>query len=191
MQDLDKLLPAFASVARTEIRRDHLPGSCVASTWITLQVMRRFGISGHPLTVKVNVYNASFVRHEQRLGRRPTADDAEDIWVVGVGFQKEESGLGTHVVAVLDDKFLVDAAIDQANDPEHGIVLPGVVWGRINSPLFPLVTYEVAGQRLTYILTNAPIDFDVLYDWSHNPQTDAAVARILAHLKDLGFVPST
>jgi len=191
MHDLEKLLPAFASVARAEIRRDHLAGSCVASTWITLEVMRHYGISGRPVTVRVNVYNHSFVQHERRLGRRPTTDDAADIWVVGVGFQKEEDGLGTHVVALLDNKFLVDASIDQANNPEHGIILPGVVCVRINTPVSPVLTCDVEGQRLTYIFTNTDIDFNSLYDWGRNPQTDAAVSRILAHLKDLGFRPCT
>jgi hypothetical protein len=54
MENLERLVAAFASIARPEIRQDHTAASCVASTWITAEVMRHFGVSARPVTVKVN-----------------------------------------------------------------------------------------------------------------------------------------
>jgi len=188
MENLEKLVATFASIARPEIRQDHTAASCVASTWITVEVMRHFGVSVRPVTAKVNIYNASYVELERQLGRRPDPGTTQDgAWVVGIGFEKERGGIGTHIVAVLDDRILVDASIDQANDREHGIVLPGVVWTPINETFLAglSLTCCVSGQRLTYIPSSTALDFASLYDWGHNPQTEGAVTRIVARLEGL------
>lgn len=111
------------------------------------------------------------------------------------GYGRERGGIGGHVIALVDERILVDASIDQANDSAHDIVLPGVLWARVNEA-FRVgtpgnhLTINVAGQHLTYIPSDTEIDFHSSPDWGHNQQTDAAVDRIISHLKALGFCPS-
>jgi hypothetical protein len=188
MANLEKLVAAFASIARPEIRQNHTAASCVASTWITIEVMRYFEVPARPVTVKTEVSNAPYLELERKLGRRPDPGATENgAWLVGIGVQKEQGCIGAHLVAILDNRILVDASIDQANDPEHGIVLPGVVWTHINEAFLagtPLAC-RVSGQRLTYFPSGATLDFRSLYDWGHNLQTDGAVARIISRLEGL------
>jgi|SRR5271155_2083769 len=186
MDNLEKLMAAFASIARPEIRQDHTAASCIASTWITIEVMRHFGVPARAVTVKTEVSNARYLELERKLGRRPDPGATENgAWLVGIGVQKEEGCIGAHLVAILNDRILVDASIDQANDPEHGIVLPGVVWTYINEPFLAGSPFacRVSGQRLTYFPSSTALDVRSLYDWGHNLQTDGAVARIIARLE--------
>ncbi len=201
MRDVKGLAEAFAAVARPEIRQDHTASSCIASTWITLEVMRRFRIAGQPMTVQVDIYNAAFVRREALLGRRPrTRDEAIawseqfGTWSVGVGLRTESmaQGINGHLVAILDEHLLIDASIDQANVPAHGILLPGVLIAV--APVLFLDGFEplrcdVNGSRVVYRVHHLADDFTGSYDWGHNLETDGAVDRILAHLAARGCRP--
>jgi|SRR5579864_296865 len=101
---LEELVAAFAAIARPEIRRDHTISSCVASTWITIEVMRHFGVSARPLTVKAEICNAAFIDFEKKHGRRPLVGESAETWIVGIGFGKDQGHIGTHVIALVDER---------------------------------------------------------------------------------------
>jgi len=100
---LTSILERFSLIARPEILRDHLPSSCIASTWITIQVMQQLGFSARPLEVRLSVGNAAYRRLRDQLGPpRTQAQLAEwsrehGACVVGVGFDDGSVGIGGHL----------------------------------------------------------------------------------------------
>jgi hypothetical protein len=190
---LTSILERFSLIARPEILRDHLPSSCIASTWITIQVMHQLGFSARPLEVRLSVGNAAYRRLRDQLGPpRTQAQLAEwsrehGACVVGVGFDDGSVAIGGHLVAVVDGRFLVDASIDQATDASHGLTPPPVLYGPID-PLF--LSGQIRLQRLDVLElfieysrhpTTRP--YTTSYDWGHNPETNSAVSRILSEIK--------
>jgi len=188
---VNDLVAAYAAIARPEIRKDHLVGSCVAATWITIQVMRLFRVRARAITVRVEICNSAFVNFEREFGRRPLLGESADTWIVGVGFEKGQGLVGTHVIALIDEQIIVDASIDQGNAPEHGITLPGVVYTVVEKEFHSgtRMIVDVSGQRLVYIPHNVKIELRSLYDFNHNAETDGAVQRIAAKLEQMGFHP--
>jgi hypothetical protein len=191
VQTVEELVVAFAAIARPEIRKDHTASSCVASTWITIEVMRHFRVSARPLTVKAEICNTAFIDFEQRHGRRPLVGESAETWIVGIGFGKDEGYIGTHVITLVDERIIIDASIDQADAPEHGIVLPGVLWTVIDERVLAgeSFTHELSSQRVIYIPERSEFDLTSYYDFQHNPETDSAVQRIVKRLEGSGFRP--
>lgn len=190
---LESILERFASVARPEILRNHLPNSCIASTWITIQVMDQLGFVAYPLEVRLSVGNAAYRRLCNQLGPPRTHAQLNqwsreyNAYVVGVGFEAASVGIGGHLVAVVDGRFLVDASIDQVADPSHDLNPPPVLWGLVH-PLFlsgsrPRQRLDVLDLFIEYSRHPAARRYETSYDWGHNPETDSAVSRILLELR--------
>ena len=190
-RSIESLLSRFSEVARPEILKDHLPNSCVASTWITIEVVRQFGFSATPLEVRLTVGNAEYRRLRDQHGRPPRTNEElvdwgnrHGAWTIGVGWDQESGGIGGHVVALLEGRYLVDASIEQVTDASHEIVPPPVLWGLLD-PLFlygqkPLQRMDTGGLFVEYILHPTAVRYEQLPDWGHNPETDGAVERIVA-----------
>lgn len=187
---LQSILERFASIARPEILRDHLPHSCIASTWIAIQVIRQLGFAAHPLEVRLSVGNAAYRRLCDQFGPPKTHDQLEQwfrqygAYVAGVGFDDAPIRIGGHLVAVVDAHFLVDASIDHVAAPSHDLNFPAVLWGPVD-PLFlsgmrPLQRMDVLGLFIEYSRPPVAWCYETSYDWRHNPETDSAVSRILA-----------
>jgi hypothetical protein len=187
--DVEALIRAFAQVARPEILRHHSPDSCVASTWVTVQVMSHFGLGAEPLELRVSVFNSGYLRRERKLGRPLNEREicAPGVWSVGIGHPPfEAGGLGGHLTARVARRYLVDASIDQASDPAHGIQLPGVLWGGIDEDRFirsqaPL-RLEVGDQAVEYWRRPTTVDFRSLPDWGRTPEIVGALDRIVTML---------
>ena len=190
---VESAVTRFAAVARPAILRDHTQDSCIASTWITIDVMQHLGIPADHLEVRLSVGNAAYRALVEQFGP-PTNSEQLESWerdhgarAVGVGFDQDTSGLGGHLVAVVSGEYLVDASIDQVADPQYGLVPPPVLWGRAD-PRF-LSQFQLA-QRLDtddlfveYSHHIIQVQYRRLPDWGHNPETDGAVARILAAIR--------
>lgn len=193
MADLRNSIAEYSRVARPEILRDHGPNSCIASTWITIQVMRRLGFTAQVLEVRAQVENAAFAKLRARLGRGPSEDELRGwtekhgAWTVGLGYGRTiDDGIGGHLVAIVRESYLVDASINQANVPRHNIKLPATLWGPV-SPGFlsgeEVCHYQLEGIVVKYERQDVENDYTTSCDWSHNPETDGAVERILQALK--------
>lgn len=191
-QDLRSLLDVFAEEARPEIVRDHRPESCIASTWITNRVFSRLGFGVQELQVRVTVCNPAFTRLRKELGRSPTEEEfdrwteEEDAWTIGIGYPPyERGGLGGHLVSLVDGRYLVDASIDQVNAVGHGMDLPGVIYANAEGGFLygtSSQVLEVQNHLIEYERDRVAGDYKDSYDWSSNPETSAAVDRILEHL---------
>ena len=109
--------------------------------------MRHLGVSARPVTVKVNIYNGSYVELERHLGHRPDPGTTQDgAWVVGIGFQREQGGIGTHIVAVLDDRILVDASMTKPTIPSTASSSPVSYGHRLTRRSFQGSLSRVASQ---------------------------------------------
>ena len=192
---LEETLARFAVVARPEIVRDHGRKSCVAATWITIEVLRILGVCADPLVVRLTVGNAAYRRLCQERGI-PRTEEELDEWSrafgahnIGVGFEREPGGIGAHVVAIADDSYLIDSSLDQATNSANDIVPPGVLYGRIdpNFVMRPLLLLRMDTEDLfiEYSHHPNPPDIEQLPEWGHNTQTDGSVRRILAEM-DVG-----
>lgn len=189
---LESILERFASLARPEILRNHLPNSCIASTWITIQVMHQLGLTAHPLEVRLSVGNGVYRRLRDQFGPPRTQaqlgqwSHEQGAYVIGVGFDDGSAGIGGHLIAVVEGRFLLDASIDQVTDPLHGLNPPPVLWGSLD-PLFiagvkRLQRMDVLGLFIEYSSHPVARRYETSYDWGHNPETDFAVSNILSAL---------
>lgn len=190
---LPDLLRRFSQVARLEILRDHAAASCIASTWITTEVLSKLGYNVTPLEVRLSVGNAAYRQLRDAFG--PPRTQAElDSWyqqsgahVVGVGFERSQHGIGGHLIAVVG-AYVVDASIDQVTDPANHISPPPVHWGRAH-PAFlakqrPLQRLDTEDLFIEYSHHPSGFDYASSYDWSDNPETSAAVSRIVNAIRD-------
>ena len=190
--DIGETLRRYAEVARPEILRDHSPDSCVASTWITVEVLRRLGIKAESLEVRLSVGNPAYERLVGEIGPPQTKEALEEWFdqhgadVTGIGFDPASpSSIGGHIVALADGWYLVDASIDQASNPSTGIVPPGVHIGRVDARFLMgrPQRLDTADLFIEYQRHEVPTSWRESIDWGSNPQTESAVARIESLLK--------
>lgn len=114
--------------------------SCIASTAVTLNVMKRFGIPAKAIAVRGMVANPAMIMRmndEGRFSRTPQETDgwyAEcGAWAVGIGDphgKTDERKFNGHLIALVKGRWIVDAAIDQFNEKSEYLDydLPGVAW---------------------------------------------------------------
>ncbi len=195
---LEELLENFAEIARDEILADFTPDCCIASTRITIEVMRNLGIKARPMPVKAVAINPALTRKIDEHGWPevwPEDWEADDsLWCVALGYGYDgpidpEKDYDGHLVALVAGKYLVDASIDQAERIHHDIELPDVL-------IVPLREGFVAGRRsLGAELPNGGV---VVYwangdddgtawrtapDWKGADRTRRAIRAITEHLK--------
>lgn len=129
---------AIAYMARLQLlaRGDIIRQSCIASTKVTLEVLRELGVLARPMICSVQAFNKPMADRLDR-GEVPTADDAwtwweeDGSWSVGVQIQDppQPGALGAHLVAIVQRSLLVDASLDQMDRPQRGIRLGPSVFG--------------------------------------------------------------
>ena len=117
-----------------EVRRGGLPFSGVLGARVAIEVSLALGLPARPLPVFAFVYNAPLTRRILAHGTVPP-DDVIDRW------RQEEPGLqsahlgfeadtpeswGGHLVALLDEAFLVDAGLPRPDLVSSGLALPPV-----------------------------------------------------------------
>jgi hypothetical protein len=125
-------LPRLCEVVREELHIGTLyrPDCCIAATAILNEVLDYFKLTARPLSVIATVFNPVMSERIEREGM-PTLEEAERDWfprgchslAVGAGDPEPGKWPG-HLVTVLGGRVLIDLTLDQANRPQHGIVLP-------------------------------------------------------------------
>jgi hypothetical protein len=106
--------------------------SCIESAAAAVDVLRAGGIWVQVLAVTVLVFNAiGWQLHGQ--GILPGLSSTEmavwslyDAWSVGIGTLTDvpsPGAYGGHLVALVENRWLLDLAIDQASRPDHGVTL--------------------------------------------------------------------
>ena len=120
-------------VAKAALRRRFREDSCINSTRVLFDVYRAFGLAAEAVTVRARIYSSGFVNRAAREGHMPESPEEASswtseagVWSVGIGYGGADMGRDKwpgHLV-LRSDAHLIDATIDQANRPEHGIVMP-------------------------------------------------------------------
>jgi hypothetical protein len=197
---LKTIVGQFVGMARREILRDHTRSSCIASTRITIDVFHQLGFAAEPLEVVATVGNGAYSRlratHGPPLNRASLESWAtvQGAQVVGIGHSATTGGVGGHLVAVVESSVIVDAALDQANLLVPSLRVPSVVAielrsGELNSGL---VRRFDPALFIEYTVRPALNDWRSSPDWQGTPETETAVARIIAKIEaSLGQRPRT
>lgn len=185
--DVKAAIARFAEVARQEILRDHRPNSCIASTRITIDTFQRLGFTSIPLEVVATVGNGPYSRLRATRGP-PASREVLEMWghshgalVVGIGQSASPGGIGGHLVAVVDSRYLIDASLGQINAEAPSLQVPSVVAVELHPSELAqgLVRRQDATLYLEYVVRPALGDWRSSPDWLGTPETETAVERII------------
>jgi hypothetical protein len=190
------LLQRLCGVVREELRIGTLyrPDCCIAATAVLIDVLDYFRLTARPLRVIATVYNPAMSERILREGM-PTLAEAERDWFpngcysLAAGIGAPESGKWPgHLVAILADKVLIDLTLDQANRPQHDIVLPMPLVAPL-PPDFLAEDGQMAGQvngcRVVYEARPSDHSFDRSNDWRSRKRHDGVVAGAIRRLKGM------
>ncbi len=117
------IIEGLVHVARPFLLQYYPEDSCVLSTRISIEVLKRHGISARPLPVRVKAFNA--LAHSllvEKKWEQLKTDDA--AWSVALGYDTREIGkFNGHLVAYVEEQYLVDLSISQISRPERNLPL--------------------------------------------------------------------
>ena len=161
--------------------------SCILTTRVTIDVLRRYDVRCRPLAVKLLAMNAEWAKRE-KSGEEPTeAWKQQGAWCVGMGYgapdHKPEGGFDGHVVTIAEEALLMDLSLDQASRPEHGMRLKPAVFAL--EPAFFLGQAQVwrnDDAHLAYYPMPDNKRFLQAKDWRQRDITKAIVREVVAKI---------
>lgn len=134
---MNDILERYASIAPTIIDAHFkTPDYCIGAAKIAVEALRYFGLTVEPLPVKVVIENAKWRKmlvewieagnKAKDLTRDVTGPWAnEGGYAVGIGYGPPQPGRWDgHLTALIDNQYIVDTALRQANRPQYGIEMP-------------------------------------------------------------------
>jgi hypothetical protein len=172
----EHIVDAFAQVARPIIRRASSGvDSPIISTRIAVDVFRHFGLQARPLVVRKAIFNAAAVclaSSESAIG----AGEEANPCVVRIGYGSDPAPQGCfsgHLVAVVERQFLVDVLADQANNPNFGINLPGVLLHAVTPEFLvgwaPIFGKHSSGSVVRYRALPGDRSYAAAPEWRSGP----------------------
>lgn len=149
--------------------------------------MRRLGLKAEHCEVVASVGNKTYVTLWRAYGPPKTQEQLDD-WtrkgsnIVGIGHERQTGGIGGHLVAVVEDTYVVDASLDQVADPPSGLVIPPVFVMRIDPRGIPYRILREVRDDLFVEYVQRPMlsDYALSPDWGRTPEVLGAVERIMA-----------
>jgi hypothetical protein len=118
-EQMELVLCAFQDVAYTTLHRVMPLASCIGATRITIDVLRRFGVTARACPVTLRVCNFDPVHPET------VPADKRSMYAIGAGStlppMHKRGGWDGHLVAIVENQWLVDASFKQVDHPEIGI----------------------------------------------------------------------
>lgn len=197
----EEIVEAFAMVARPIIRHASYGfDSCIVATRIAVDVFHHFGLRARPLVARKQIFNAAAL--EQTCGSATDSDDTlPEACIVLIGYGNEPVTPGDfsgHLVTVVERGILVDAVADEANLPDTGIELPGILLHKVHpgflagwSPIYGswngcTVAYEASPSERSYASTP---DWRRVHDAHDVVRSTAAVRTIVGEMSDLIAAP--
>ena len=117
------VIEAFAKTARPIMRQFMSANSCIGAARTTIEVMRLYGLRAveKPVCYAFQVPARKYARvsgfsAEARAEMEAKATSWRD--------ELTENGWNGHLLVLVEDRWLIDAAIDQADAPEFGVPVP-------------------------------------------------------------------
>jgi hypothetical protein len=181
-------------VVREELRIGTLyrKDCCIPATAILCDVLDYFKLPAKPLSVIACIYNPLMTERLEREGM-PTREEAERDWFpqgcysIGVGLGEREPGKWPgHLVALLAGKVLVDLTLDQAERPEHNVILPVPIIAAVGADFLEpgnVARGLVNGCRVDYVARPEDRSFERSNDWKSKKRRDGVVAVCIRRLK--------
>lgn len=133
MLDLYKTVSDFCRNANTILPEVFSPDCCLNGTRVVIEGLSKFGIRVEPVSVYVVAVNKAYKDFTKELGDLPTVEqlqaDPREPWAIGVDTQNvaRTDGWPGHLVAIVEGRFIVDAAAGQYSRPQRKIHIPNVV----------------------------------------------------------------
>jgi hypothetical protein len=163
---------------------------CINATRVLVEVMAHFGVSAQPLSVSCVAHNKILVdcieKHRGSL-TEAEVDEAYDNGAWGVrietGKQVKPNGWPGHLVAVVNNKWLVDSSAGQMSRPHKGIQLPPIVvvpaTRRFQSGDELCVLTGPEGALLLYEAKPGDTSYVTASGWERHPGNLAVVAEVI------------
>jgi hypothetical protein len=187
---LEQVLSGIQAVTRKEMVSDFVENSCIASTRVVVNVLKHYGYDALPFPCQVYVYNKTFKEHLE-AGKKLFQGDAliewcklTGAWSVGIGVYDPEKHFREtgHLVALIPGhNILVDASIDQANRPQHGIHLPQVLIAGELTDGFKAGVEDLSLTHNDCLLVYHPTDNDIYKiapDWLKQGRVNRIVRAV-------------
>jgi hypothetical protein len=174
MPVLEAVLHAFAKCARPLISQSFFPNSCIASTAILIEVLAHYGFHGEPWEVCLTA-------------AIPNEYGGGNLREVGCVPARNANGLGGHLVARVEERYIVDASFGQVSELEPEAHLPLVFVGRVDSAVDSR-KFTVGKTEIEYRSRAIDSDWRNSPDWGPSPERDEVVKAIIAAIdKQLGI----
>lgn len=142
------LLQVYAEIAARLLPQEMRPDRCVNATRVTIEALRVLGLMATPLSVVAQVFNSAAV------AGKSNADGGYAIATETCPAAADENGWAGHLVAIVGNKWLVDAAAGQFARPERGIDVAEVIVAPITRRFLrgrdPCGFKNTKGAALTY-----------------------------------------
>ncbi len=128
------IIRAYVDKAPVVFDRYFRKDRCINATRVLIDVMDHFKIKARPLSVFCAVHNKILVDYMKKYGHNMSEeqlDEAYDNGAWGVRIETEGTikagGWPGHLVAIVQDRWLVDSAAGQMSRPHKGINLPPIM----------------------------------------------------------------
>lgn len=135
VEEAAQVIEAIRLFARPEILKHYRVDSCIASTRVIFDLLKRYELKPRAVACHARVLNPQLVKRINETGRYPQTNEEivrwseeDGSWNVGIGGtgERREGRWDGHLVALAFGRVLIDASIDQANRPKHNIELPPI-----------------------------------------------------------------
>lgn len=139
---LDILLKLYQDIAPRIIYSKYRADCCLSATRITIEVLSAFGFTAWPMTTSTMIMNAKMFQLARLKGDMPDTKEELDAWVeqgawalgsdgrrqnVALQPSADPDGWAWHLVALVNDEYIVDASSRQMNRPERDIIVGDIV----------------------------------------------------------------
>jgi len=120
------VVEAYARIARPVMLKYMHTNSCIAAARTTIETMRICGLRAEEIPVCFAFHVPS--RKYARLAGFPAEEQAEMRANAASWEDLPGSGWNGHLIVLVEDRWLLDAAIDQADCPRFGVSVPAEVF---------------------------------------------------------------
>ena len=190
---VEEVLKVYTRIARLIILEYFRKDSCIASTRITVEVFSRLGFKAIPLPCQVQIYNSKFREIFEREKHWPTKEEMEKwitkgAWGIGIGFGDHKGeGYWGHLVTIVENRYLIDSSIDQAERPSKEIFLPAILVTEVNRDFRrgreKLTIINDRGTVMVYEPKIRDQKWEATPDWTKISRHTPAIELILLEIK--------
>ena len=180
-------LTEIAAIAKEEMVRSGIGDRCIAGARICIDLLKKYGFSVKPASVKVFAWNEIYQQKFKALGRvmkRTEIPTGGYSIGLGAGIPNNYEWCG-HLVAIIGGRTLVDLTLDHISRPDHDIYLPPYFIRDVSRKFLngekPLVIRDPHGP--TYF-TYGAYPLDLSYDSAPLWNTKRVTAPVVEAIAD-------